>query len=69
MLPPYRFSQDSQEIYIEAIKSMTQNELTTLYVDYQHVLTYSVQLATSIQKEYYRLKIWASPLYLNTAQV
>ncbi|KAF5393188.1 hypothetical protein D9757_001235 [Collybiopsis confluens] len=41
-------------IYIEQVHTMRQYELTTLYVDYGHILAKDDVLATAIQTQYYR---------------
>jgi DNA replicative helicase MCM subunit Mcm2 (Cdc46/Mcm family) len=45
---------DSELIYIEQIHTMREYQLTTLYVDYGHLLQKDDVLADAIQKQYYR---------------
>ncbi|KAI0700584.1 MCM-domain-containing protein [Cytidiella melzeri] len=45
---------DGELIYIEQIHTMREYELTTLYVDYGHLLEKDDVLADAIQKQYYR---------------
>lgn len=45
---------DGELIYIEQIHTMREYELTTLYVDYGHLLQRDDVLADAIQKQYYR---------------
>ncbi|GBE79886.1 DNA replication licensing factor mcm6 [Sparassis crispa] len=45
---------DAELIYIEQIHTMREYELTTLYVDYGHLLQKDDVLADAIQKQYYR---------------
>ncbi|KAI0638417.1 MCM-domain-containing protein [Trametes polyzona] len=45
---------DGELIYIEQIHTMREYELTTLYVDYGHLLQKDDVLADAIQKQYYR---------------
>lgn len=45
---------DSEQIYIEQIHSMREYNLTTLYVDFGHVLLQDEVLANAIQAHYYR---------------
>ncbi|KDQ64424.1 hypothetical protein JAAARDRAFT_187751 [Jaapia argillacea MUCL 33604] len=45
---------DGDLIYIEQIHTMREYELTTLYVDYGHLLQKDDVLADAIQKQYYR---------------
>lgn len=45
---------DGELIYIEQIHTMREYELTTLYVDYGHILQRDDVLADAIQKQYYR---------------
>ncbi|KAH9943221.1 MCM-domain-containing protein [Epithele typhae] len=45
---------DGELIYIEQIHTMREYELTTLYVDYGHLLQKDEVLADAIQKQYYR---------------
>jgi len=50
--------------YIEQVKGMAEFKLTTLYVDYQHLLDSHDLLARAITQQYYRsvLAPAASPL-------
>ncbi|KAH9938006.1 MCM-domain-containing protein [Fomitopsis serialis] len=45
---------DGELIYVEQIHTMREYELTTLYVDYGHLLQRDDVLADAIQKQYYR---------------
>ncbi|CCL98589.1 uncharacterized protein FIBRA_00590 [Fibroporia radiculosa] len=45
---------DGELIYIEQIHTMREYELTTLYVDYGHLLQKDDVLADAIQRQYYR---------------
>lgn len=45
---------DGELIYIEQVHTMREYELTTLYVDYGHLLQKDDVLADAIQKQYYR---------------
>ncbi|TFY64490.1 hypothetical protein EVJ58_g2595 [Rhodofomes roseus] len=45
---------DGELIYIEQIHTMREYELTTLYVDYGHLLQKDDVLADAMQKQYYR---------------
>ncbi|KAI0796993.1 MCM-domain-containing protein [Abortiporus biennis] len=45
---------DGELIYVEQIHTMREYELTTLYVDYGHLLQKDDVLADAIQKQYYR---------------
>ena len=46
---------DESKFYIEQIKAMKEFELTTLYVDFGHLLEREEVLARAIQSQYYRL--------------
>lgn len=48
------FALDGELIYIEQIHTMRELELTTLYVDYGHLLQKDEVLADAIQRQYYR---------------
>lgn len=45
---------EGELVYIEQIHTMRAYELTTLYVDYGHILAKDDVLATAIQTQYYR---------------
>lgn len=45
---------DEGKFYIEQIKAMKEFELTTLYVDFSHLLEREEVLARAIQSQYYR---------------
>ncbi|KAF5358990.1 hypothetical protein D9758_004830 [Tetrapyrgos nigripes] len=45
---------EGEKVYIEQIHLMREYELTTLYVDYGHLLSQDDVLAGAIQKQYYR---------------
>ena len=45
---------DKDIIYIDQIHTMREYQLTTLYVDYGHILSKDDVLADAIQKQYYR---------------
>jgi DNA replication licensing factor MCM6 len=45
---------DGELIYVEQIHTMREYELTTLYVDYGHLLQKDDVLADAIQRQYYR---------------
>jgi len=47
-------AQQSELIYIEQVKSMRDYELTTLYVDFGHLLLRDDVLARAISDQYYR---------------
>ncbi|KAJ8086948.1 MCM DNA helicase complex subunit mcm6 [Marasmius tenuissimus] len=47
-------TQDGELFYIQQIHEMRQNELCTLYVDFGHILAKDDELATVIQRNYYR---------------
>lgn len=50
-LPP---TSDESKFYMEQIKAMKEYELTTLYVDFGHLLEREEVLARAIQSQYYR---------------
>ena len=50
-LPP---TADESRSYIEQIKAMKEYELSTLYVDFGHLLEREEVLARAIQSQYYR---------------
>lgn len=52
-------------IYIEQIHTMREYELTTLYVDYGHLLQRDDVLADAIQKQYYRFLPYLRRALLN----
>lgn len=45
---------DETKFYIDQIKAMKEFELTTLYVDFGHLLEREEVLARAIQSQYYR---------------
>ena len=45
---------DEGRFYIDQIKSMREFEITTLYVDFTHLLEREEVLARAIQDQYYR---------------
>lgn len=45
---------EENKFYIEQIKAMKEFELTTLYVDFSHLLEREEVLARAIQSQYYR---------------
>ena len=45
---------DGELVYVEQIHAMREFELTTLYVDYGHILKYEEGLAEAITEQYYR---------------
>lgn len=45
---------EENKVYIEQIKAMKEFELTTLYVDFSHLLEREEVLARAIQSQYYR---------------
>lgn len=47
-------AQQSELIYIEQVKTMRDYELTTLYVDFSHLLERDEVLARAISDQYYR---------------
>eukprot|EP00172_Hildenbrandia_rubra_P001819 Plantae.Rhodophyta-Hildenbrandia_rubra.ctg24288.p1 GENE.Plantae.Rhodophyta-Hildenbrandia_rubra.ctg24288~~Plantae.Rhodophyta-Hildenbrandia_rubra.ctg24288.p1 ORF type:complete len:917 (+),score=211.46 Plantae.Rhodophyta-Hildenbrandia_rubra.ctg24288:646-3396(+) len=53
--PPENVSQ-RLPVYVEQLRAMRQRMRTTLYVDYNHIMTHSADLATVIQDEYYRFE-------------
>jgi hypothetical protein len=48
---------DENKAYVEQIKSMKEFELTTLYVDFGHLLEREEVLARAIQSQYYRFDL------------
>ena len=57
--------QDGELIYIEQIHTMREYELTTLYVDFGHLLQRDDVLADAIQKQYYRFLPYIRRAVLN----
>ncbi len=51
---PSHPSSDSQFFYIDQIKAMKEYELTTLYVDFGHLLEREEVLARAVRDQYYR---------------
>lgn len=51
---PRPTADDTSKFYIEQIKAMKEFELTTLYVDFGHLLEREEVLARAIQSQYYR---------------
>ena len=49
-----RPDRDENKFYVEQIKAMKEFELTTLYVDFSHLLEREEVLARAIQDQYYR---------------
>jgi DNA replicative helicase MCM subunit Mcm2 (Cdc46/Mcm family) len=56
---------DGELIYIQQIHTMRECELTTLYVDYGHLLQKDDVLADAIQKQYYRFLPYLRRALLN----
>jgi len=56
---------DGELVYIEQIHTMREYELTTLYVDYGHLLQKDDVLADAIQKQYYRFLPYLRRALLN----
>ena len=56
---------DAELVYIEQIHTMREYELTTLYVDYGHLLQKDDVLADAIQKQYYRFLPYLRRALLN----
>jgi DNA replication licensing factor MCM6 len=56
---------DGELIYVQQIHTMRECELTTLYVDYGHLLRKDVVLADAIQKQYYRFLPYMRRALLN----
>ncbi|KAG5648824.1 hypothetical protein DXG03_000173 [Asterophora parasitica] len=56
---------DGELVYIEQIHTMREYELTTLYVDYGHLLHKDDVLADAIQKQYYRFLPYLRHALLN----
>ena len=56
---------DGELVYIEQIHTMREYELTTLYVDYGHLLQRDDVLADAIQKQYYRFLPYLRRALLN----
>jgi DNA replication licensing factor MCM6 len=56
---------DGELIYVEQIHTMREYELTTLYVDYGHLLQKDDVLADAIQKQYYRFLPYLRRALLN----
>ena len=58
-------AQQSELIYIEQVKAMRDYELTTLYVDFGHLLERDDVLARAISDQYYRYPFsFLSPNYI-----
>jgi len=51
-------AQQSELIYIEQVKAMRDYELTTLYVDFSHLLERDDVLARAISDQYYRYALF-----------
>ncbi|KAG0142065.1 hypothetical protein CROQUDRAFT_725310 [Cronartium quercuum f. sp. fusiforme G11] len=45
---------DRYKPYVKQVKAMMQLRTTTLYIDYSHILTKDISLATAISEQYYR---------------
>ena len=45
---------DQEHFYLEQIKSMRTWEITTLYIDYSHILEREEKMAMAIVNQYYR---------------
>ncbi|KAJ6539697.1 MCM2/3/5 family-domain-containing protein [Mycena capillaripes] len=58
-------AQDGEVVYVEQIHTMREYELTTLYVDFAHLLLKDDVLADAIQKQYYRLLPYIRRALLN----
>ncbi|KAF8914237.1 mis5 protein [Gymnopilus junonius] len=58
-------TQEGELIYIEQIHTMREYELTTLYVDFGHLLQRDDVLADAIQKQYYRFLPYIRRAVLN----
>ena len=56
---------DGELIYVEQIHTMREYELTTLYVDFGHLLQKDDVLADAIQKQYYRFLPYLRRALLN----
>ncbi|KAF7432668.1 MCM DNA helicase complex subunit mcm6 [Pleurotus ostreatus] len=56
---------DGELVYIEQIHTMREYELTTLYVDFGHILQRDDVLADAIQKQYYRFLPYLRRALLN----
>lgn len=56
---------DGELIYVEQIHSMREYELTTLYVDFAHILQRDLVLADAVQKQYYRFLSYLRRAVLN----
>jgi len=56
---------NSGKIYLEQAKAMKDGDITTMYVDFQHMLDYNADLALLIQKNYYRIEPFLSQAVLS----
>ncbi|KAK7062043.1 DNA helicase [Favolaschia claudopus] len=56
---------EGERIYVEQIHTMREYELTTLYVDFGHLLLKDDELADAIQKNYYRFMPYIRRALLN----
>ncbi|KAK0206924.1 MCM2/3/5 family-domain-containing protein [Desarmillaria ectypa] len=56
---------DGEFVYVEQVHTMREYELTTLYVDYGHLLARDDVLADAIQKQYYRFLPYLRRALLN----
>lgn len=56
---------DGELVYVEQIHTMREYELTTLYVDFGHILLQDEVLADAIQKQYYRFLPYLRRALLN----
>ena len=52
--PTISFEEDGVPVYKRAIESMEKDETTTLYVNYENLLDFSPELASSVAREYFR---------------
>ena len=59
---------EGERIYIDQIHSMREYEITTLYVDYSHILETDVVLADAIKNQYYRFLPYLRRAVLNLVE-
>jgi len=50
--------QSNYYTYVEQLKTMIENDSSSLYVDFQHVASYDQSLSLLIEEEYYRFLIF-----------
>eukprot|EP01098_Paradermamoeba_levis_P001301 TRINITY_DN11474_c0_g1_i1.p1 TRINITY_DN11474_c0_g1~~TRINITY_DN11474_c0_g1_i1.p1 ORF type:complete len:194 (+),score=66.70 TRINITY_DN11474_c0_g1_i1:29-583(+) len=47
---------DGRRVYVEQIAEMTKRDLTTIFVDFSHLLDYQQELAEPIEEQFYRFE-------------